>query len=202
MWEIKPTYVTFIIPSMGRESLNRAVQSLLELEDWDWRAIIVFDGVEPIKIPCIDYENDNHFIVLKTERLYHAGLVRNLALPIVDTRWTAFLDDDDFLTATYIGKLREFESRFPDRDIIIFTYKDIENGNTQPPAYLDHIVECSVGISFAIKTDFVQRNNIQFTKNGVEDFRFLRDCVSKGATYIITHSTQYFVGHRSAWGTN
>lgn len=201
MWKVKPDYVTFVIPTKGRDTLKKTIQSLLDQSDWNWRGYILFDGIEPIKInglsPDIDYLTDNHFIVKSCEYKGHAGLVRNEALPLVDTKWTAFLDDDDFLSPTYINALKRYDTSF--FDIVIFTYRDIENGNTQPPPYLDKIVRCNVGISFAIKTKFMQENNILFPLGGIEDYAFLESSVEKGGRYIITHSIQYYVGHRSAW---
>lgn len=203
MWEVKPDFVTFVIPTKGRASLRKAIQSLLNLGDWNWRCIVMFDGINPIPItnlnPDIDYLKDNHFVVKQCEHKGHAGLVRNEALPLVDTKWVAFLDDDDFVAETYISHLKYFDNKNPNTDIVIFTYVDIENGNTQPPNGLNYIKECNVGISFAIRNDFVKNNNILFTPSGVEDFRFLDECVKKGAKYLITHDVQYFVGHRSAW---
>lgn len=203
MWLVKPDFVSFIIPTKGRNSLKKTIQSLLDQTDWNWRGLIVFDGIDPIIIkdlnPNINYLIDNHFRVFSCEHKGHAGLVRNEVLNLVDTRWTAFVDDDDLLKPTYLNSLKRYENENPDKDIIIFTYRDIENGNTQPPSNLNYIKECNVGISFAIKTEFVQKNNILFTPGGVEDFRFLQDCVNKGANYLITHDIQYYVGHRSAW---
>jgi glycosyltransferase involved in cell wall biosynthesis len=199
MWEIKPSFVTFIIPTKGRPSLEKAIQSLLNLDDWNWRAIILFDGVESVEIKCVDYLNDNHFIVRKEEKIGHAGLLRNLAFPLIDTIWTAFLDDDDYLKETYITKLREYSSKNPELDIIIFTYKDVSNGNTQPPKGTTEFQCCNVGISFAIKTEFIRKYNILFPPGGVEDFAFLDVCRDLGAKYLVTNDIQYFVGRRSAW---
>lgn len=203
MWEIKPSFCTFVIPTKGRASLKKAIQSVLDQTDWNWRCTIVFDGIPPVEItglnPDIDYLKDNHFIVRSCDYKGHAGLVRNEALPLVDTYWTAFLDDDDFLKPTYLNRLKHYSDSNPDKDIIVFTYRDMENGNTQPPKNLNRLVRCNVGMSFAVKTDFIRDNNILFDYGVVEDFAFLNECANKGAKYLITHDVQYFVGHRSAW---
>ena len=39
--------ITFIIPSIGRPSLQRTINSLMDMKDPDWKAIIVFDGINP-----------------------------------------------------------------------------------------------------------------------------------------------------------
>ena len=40
------TLVTFIIPTIGRDSLQMAINSLYQQTIWDWKAIIIFDGIE------------------------------------------------------------------------------------------------------------------------------------------------------------
>lgn len=203
MWLIKPSYVSFITPTLGRQSLKRMIQSLLNLKDWNWRSYIIFDGIDPINItglnPDIDYLKDNNFIVSKVDKLGHAGLVRNTVLNKIDTEWIAFVDDDDSLKESYINSLRYYQSNNSDKDIIIFSYYDDINRNLQPPKHINYIKECNIGISFAIKTKFVQENKIAFTPFGVEDFRFLNDAVNKGAEYIITHDVQYNVHGRGVW---
>lgn len=203
MWELKPDFVSFIIPSKGRVTLKITLQSLLDQTSWNWLAYILFDGADPIHIhglsPDIDYLEDNYFKVGNCPRQGHAGLVRNKILPIIETRWTAFLDDDDYLKTTYVQKLLDYDSMNQDKDIIIFTYKDVENGNTRPPKNLNKIECCEVGISFAIKTEFIRKTGIRFSEGVLEDWKFLDACVNAGATYLITHDIQYFVGHRSVW---
>jgi hypothetical protein len=38
--------ITFIIPTIGRISLNETINSLYNLENKNWNAIIIFDGVK------------------------------------------------------------------------------------------------------------------------------------------------------------
>lgn len=47
--------ITFIIPTIGRETLGLSISSLLKQDTQNWKAIIVFDGIEP-NIKCIDPE--------------------------------------------------------------------------------------------------------------------------------------------------
>lgn len=203
MWLQKPNFCSFVTATLGRPSLKRTIQSLLNQNSWNWLSYIIFDGASPIEIkglnPDINYLNDNHFIVSKVDKLGHAGLVRNSVLDKIDTEWIAFVDDDDTLKETYIDKLIYYQNNNKDKDIIIFSYYDDINKNLQPPANLNYIKRCNVGISFAIKTKFVQNNNIKFIEGGIEDFEFLNDAVNKGANYLITHDVQYLVHGRGVW---
>jgi hypothetical protein len=49
-------FITFIIPTIGRKTLSNAIKSLLEQDDNNWNAIIIFDGVMNIELLNI---NDN-----------------------------------------------------------------------------------------------------------------------------------------------
>ena len=58
------TLVTFIIPTIGRDSLQMAINSLYQQTIWDWKAIIIFDGIEPnINI------SDPRIKILKCEKI-------------------------------------------------------------------------------------------------------------------------------------
>jgi glycosyltransferase involved in cell wall biosynthesis len=186
--------VTFIIPTLGRSTLERALESLKLQGVPDWKALVVYDANFDV-----NYESsDERITILKADVGGHAGLVRNYGIEKVQTDWMAFLDDDDWVEKTYVQKLRNYTARDP-YDIVIFTYKDATNGNTVPHRRLKRIEACKVGISFAARTEFVQSNNIRFTPYAVEDFRFLDECDKAGARYIITHDLQYHVGGIGGW---
>jgi glycosyltransferase involved in cell wall biosynthesis len=188
------TFVTFIVPTIGRKWLRRTLQSFIDQHDWNWKAIVVWDGIEP----NIDMGN-SHITNLIVPTTHHAGLVRNEAFPYVTTKWMAFVDDDDWVAPTYVDALKMYERHYPDRDLFSFTYLDRTNGNMQPPPGSSEIVACSIGISFAVKTQFVMDHNIRFTPFAIEDFRFLDDFKHAGGKYKITNDIQYFVGGRGGW---
>lgn len=187
--------VTFIIPTMGRASVKKAVESLEKQSLPNWKAIVAFDNNYEV-----NYNSTNDKVmVIKADKGGHAGLVRNFAFDYVTTDWIAFLDDDDWVAPTYVQKLRGYAISRPNLDLVIFTYKDVTNGNVIPHKNLKKIESCKVGISFAIKTEFVRQHHIKFTEYAVEDFRFLDDCEKAGANYFISHDLQYFVGGRGKW---
>jgi glycosyltransferase involved in cell wall biosynthesis len=187
----EPTFVTFVVPTMGRASLPRTVESIINQKDWNWKAVVMFDGREP------NYSTDNnHVLVTKCDHKSHAGLVRNEGMKLVTTDWLAFVDDDDWITNDYVDSLRNYSQ---DKDLVIFSYKDTKTGNVQPPPYHNDFVACNVGISFAVRTAFIIRNRIQFDTYSVEDFRFLDSCRQAGARYTLTHQIKYLVGGIGGW---
>lgn len=186
--------ITFITPSIGRATLQSTINSLNSLTRNNWRHIIIFDGVEPTVQP------NNRTVVLQVEKEGRgAGIVRNHAFDYVDTEWIGFVDDDDMLSKFYIERMEYWLNQVPDLDIIIFAYKDLSNGNVQPRIGTRDFVYCQVGISFAVRTDFVMENNIRFRAGGIEDFYFLDECRNAGAKYIITNEVQYYVSRRGVW---
>lgn len=187
----EPTFVTFITPTLGRPTLSRTINSIINQQDWDWKSVVMFDGKEP------NYSTDNdHIIVTRTADHLGAGQVRNEAMKLVTTDWIAFVDDDDWLELDYIDTLKQYCKY----DIVIFTYKDVKTGNVQPPIDSESSFRFgNVGISFAVKTDFLIKNNIKFREVPCEDYHFLDDCRNAGASYINTHLIKYWVGGRGEW---
>ena len=57
------TFITFIIPTIGRDSLKNSVNSLLNLKDNNWNALIIFDGIKNNLFDKFDkfdeYDKDN-----------------------------------------------------------------------------------------------------------------------------------------------
>lgn len=113
------TNITFIIPSVGRDTLHTTIDSLLKQTCSMWKAIVVFDGAEPSFQP-----EDDRFLILKIEKREKerdncAGYVRNYGIQFATTDWIAFVDDDDTLRDDYVERFIE-ESNNYDADVIIF----------------------------------------------------------------------------------
>jgi glycosyltransferase involved in cell wall biosynthesis len=189
-------FTTVIIPSLGRESLKKCIDSLKAQTDPDYKVIIVYDGA-PVNIFETDYEPGLVTTIQLPTRIGHAGLVRNVAIPLVTTPWISFLDDDDFFDPTYIERLKFWDSK--GYDLVSFTYKNLENGNTQPPLGSTEMRYCNIGISFSIKNDFVRKNNILFQNRGCEDYFLLDDARTAGAKWVVTNEILYWVSKRSVW---
>ncbi len=100
--------ITFIIPSLNRPTILRTVDSLLNQTNSNWKAIILYDGVDGT-----EFNNEK----IKTIRLPkkglmgpnngQSGLVRNEGIKIADTEWIGFLDDDDTIHPNYVQTLSE-----------------------------------------------------------------------------------------------
>ena len=182
--------ITFIIPSIGRDSLKYSIESLKNQTCENWKAIIVFDGC---KNSLDKNVIDNRFSVYEIDKtscvITHASEVRNYAIQYVDTKWIAFLDDDDtisndyveyFLKQTNIFQFDLFIYRMINKDLKIF-----------PSLESKDIIPCDIGISFiAKKTIF---DSIQFKNSHCEDYDFLNLVKNNKHLILISNTIKYFV---------
>jgi glycosyltransferase involved in cell wall biosynthesis len=179
--------ITFIIPTIGRPTLSRTINCLLEQSNPNWNAIIVFDGVKSINYP------DSRIKSVSIPKIGYtncAGLVRNSAIKIADTEWIGFVDDDDTISQDYVEKFEEEIKLNPNAKCIIFRMKTkFDPDKVLPAPNHTNFIKNKVGISFAIKKDL----NILFEPSITEDY-FLLDKIRKNNhPMIISPYVTYFV---------
>lgn len=100
------TSVTVILPTLGRASLSRSIQSI---------ANQTFLGIEVIVIDDSPEQEVNYLSPIKIFRTGGGkgpSYARNLGIEHARTNWVAFLDDDDFWLPTHIEDLLNFCSRY------------------------------------------------------------------------------------------
>lgn len=192
-------FITFIIPTIGRKSLNDSIKSLLEQTNTSWNALIIFDGIK-----CNINIDDNRIKILEidkvgnSEKKNYAGYVRNIGIKHIIknselnniSEWFAFLDDDDYLSKDYIERLIEELNINNQIEICIFRMK-YENGYILPTKYDKSIIKNKVGISFAIKKNVAQ--NIIFKNNPFEDYMFLKEAEINKYKILISSYVTYFI---------
>ncbi len=182
--------ITFIIPTVGRPTLQRSINSLLAQTNRNWKCIVVFDGID-----TIDY-NDPRIKSIRIEKTgsvgqYHgmAGLVRNYGLAICDTEWIGFLDDDDTLDPNYVECLF---NKYTDSDLVIWRMM-FDSGYVVPSFDNEALIHGNVGISFCYKNKF---ENLFFDENrDGEDLDLVRKIINRSNKYVITKEVYYKVNH-------
>jgi hypothetical protein len=190
------TIITFIIPTIGRESLIDSLNSLINQDNNNWKALVIFDGIES---KCLI--DDNRIEYLKTSKLgdqhikSKAGLVRNYGIKYIhenniETEWIGFLDDDDTLSNNYITKLKE-EILFNNNIEVCIFRMCYSNGYVLPTISDKNIIRGKVGISFSIKK-YISKD-ILFNNNPFEDFFYLKELQIKKYKIIISSYVTYFV---------
>jgi glycosyltransferase involved in cell wall biosynthesis len=194
--------VTFVIPSIGRPTIDRALTSILSQKNSNWRVLIVYDGVpesHTIKDPRIEW--------IRSEKQGSAGATRNSALPKIQTEWIAFLDDDDAVSSDYVDRLLEMSAVTPAPDIVVFRMKFVSNGTILPSLQSSASLQKSfVGISFAIRKDVFA--DVPFKPVHAEDFYLLQDAHQAGKTILLSKYLTYAirpsdndVGNPAFWET-
>ena len=179
--------VTFIIPSKGRPSLSNTIESLKNQSKNIWKAIIIFDGINPTII-----EHDSRITIMTIEkkgRLNYAAQVRNAGILKVNTKWVAFVDDDDRLTEDYLERFEQEVKK--NSDIIIF--RMVSNNQIIPPFEHTDFIKDNVGISFAAKTSLFKNDNFWFEESRTEDFDLLDRFRSNGKSIILSKYITYIV---------
>jgi len=190
---INNIFITFIIPTIGRNTLYNSIKSLINQDDDNWNAIIIFDGIK--KIDFINLINNDNKIkcieIDKIEGKNSAGLVRNIGLNYCfNSEWIGFLDDDDTISTDYISKLKHEIYLNPKMDVCVFRMA-YSNGCILPNKSVKNIEICKIGISFAIKREISEE--VKFQNNLCEDYFYLKELQNKNYKIILSSYTTYFV---------
>lgn len=184
--------VTVIIPSIGRTTLKRALNSLQNQSNNSWLALVGFDGVnppQPLQDSRVTYVYLNQKIGGGAN---HGGEVRNKLIPLVITDWVCFLDDDDTFRPHYMDSLVGELTLNQDADCIVFRMSyDINDSRVLPPPNTKNPQICQVGISFAVKKSFLIKNQIEFSNGSFEDFYFLQSIENANGKIIFSKEITY-----------
>jgi len=192
------TLVTFIIPTIGRDSLIQSITSLQNQTNQNWKAIVIFDGIEPtisiddkrITITQCDKSGTSE-IVNGLTKSNGAGNVRNFGIKMCETEWIAFLDDDDTLAHTYLETLFNEIDLCYNVDVVIFRMTHPEYG-VLPKVSSINFHQYEVGISFAIKRKIFS-NDICFESSHDEDYNLLCKIRDRGHKMVMSPYVKYFV---------
>lgn len=157
---------TFIIPSVDRPTLQRAIDSAAK------------------QAP---------YLVKVDEKRIGAGAIRNNLVRQAKTEWVSFLDDDDTVTEDYVDRLKEEAEKHPEADLIIF--REYLISDLMDDMYPDHFIWQvpmvhwgQIGISFSVKREVAMKH--PFLSEPNEDFHFVRRVEEAG--YNI-HFSKYIV---------
>lgn len=182
--------ITFIIPTIGRESLIDAIESIQKQTIPYWKTIIIFDGIKSnIKI------EDNRITIIEIEKkgknINNAGNVRNVGMELVDTEWIAFLDDDDYIEVDYIETFYRELELVKDIDVLIFRMINHDN-QIFPYLQSNNFYKGEVGISFVMRKKLIDYGYI-FEPNDFEDYELLNKLRNDNYKIMISPYIKYIV---------
>jgi hypothetical protein len=191
-----PAIVTFILPTIQRPSLQRAITSLQQQTCRAWKAIILFDGCQPMVniLPSLKDPRLMFASIVKTGTVSavhsKAGYVRNVGLHWVQTPWVGFLDDDDRLAPDYVERLQEECHITPTADLIVFKMNDKKL--ILPPPSSTQLVKNEVGISFAYRSSLIQEG-FRFVSSEHEDYHLVHAIYRAGKQVVLSPYVTYVV---------
>lgn len=210
------TYCTFIIPTKGRATLQRALDSVFNQTDPAWMIMMALDGTDR-EMPLLNFPS----LVMTARLALHAaprtdsaGMTRNAAMKTVldgddywRGKWFAFLDDDDRVHPQYVESLRWADRQRQEQgiqpDVIVFRMSHPQLGILPP---WDHeqpsdLTWGQVGISYAITQQYVKEHDSFFKREnlgnpgeqGNEDIELLCRLREQGAEIFLSSAVTYFV---------
>ena len=191
------SFVTFIVPTIGRDTLARTLRSLLAQTDTDWKAIVVADYVRHFQLPIGDPRFFLFPLRVKLGEGHQSGLVRNCGLALNVSPWCGFVDDDDRLDAQYVEWLRQ-ESDGSDLFVFRMAYSPPREDKVETiPRSTDvaGLKQAEVGISFAVRRQFQQDHDVWFATEEFEDWLFIKRCLDFHAKVRISEHVGYYVRH-------
>ncbi len=152
---------TFIIPSVDRPSLIRAVESAKKT------------GAEALY--QIDYDKRGR------------SWIRNNLIQQATTPWVSFLDDDDTVYCDYVERLQEEVNAHPEAEVIHFREYFMPTGHLFPTW---PVVEWgNVGISFSVKRELALQ--FPFIEQPYEDFKFVENLHLRGYVVYFSKYVTY-----------
>jgi len=186
--------ITFIVPTIGRISLLQTLESIESQTIDKWKAIIVFDNVEPSQEIKTKLDSNKLFsyIVLPHklgQRRNNAGMVRNIGIHMATTEWVGFVDDDDSLMPNYVERVTKEISECPAVDCIIF--RMLYQTYVIPHYLINILKKENVGISFCYKT--AMRAKFNFEAGDHEDYELLDAFKMAGKKMILSNYVTYRV---------
>lgn len=201
--------ITFIIPSVNRNTLYKTILSILNQTITNWKIIILFDGCIPEDPLLQGLLNNKRILSLyikkrgeeSNEKGGHgrAGEVRNIGMKLVTTPWIGFVDDDDQLDTKYIENVLIEINETKNVDVVLF--RMIQDYTIIPSISCRELKEGEVGISFAIKTSLV-RSGYVFEQSCIEDFTFIKQLENHHKKIVISPFISYYVQNSSSYNIN
>lgn len=194
------SFVTFIIPSKGRDTIDRTIQSLLNQTHILWNAVIVFDGEQQLTSATSGYLSDpriRNCTIPKMGESNFAATLRNYGMSRDKcSEWFAFVDDDDVLSPEYVTRLLEESKLNKLVEAVIFrmsvTYPD---GPHIFPSQEDAMFQKNrVGISFAIKRRLFEAG-LWFQPSSAEDFLLLKRMFDANTKIVMSPYVTYYAGN-------
>lgn len=182
--------ITFILPTLGRDSLKKSIESIINQTNKKWKAIVIFDGCQINKNLIVEHNQISYYEIEKSDGVINqASSVRNYGLKFVKTQWVGFLDDDDTIASDYVDFFYKEMNLF---HCDVYVYRMINKDLTIFPSLKSkNIIPCDIGISFICTLKLFE--SISFQNSHCEDYDFLKKVFDAKKLIIFSNTIKYFV---------
>lgn len=184
--------MNIIIPTLGRPSLKKSLQSLINQTTDNWSAYVIFDGVKINDDLIIEHENIHYFEIEKTNGIINqASDVRKIGIEKInnDYQWIGFLDDDDTIANDYV---EYFLNEVKVIQLDVYVYRMINKEQQIFPSLKSKDIQpCDIGISFIVHKNVFQ--DIQFENSHCEDYDFLKKVYDQKKLIMFSSCIKYFI---------
>lgn len=134
-------FCSTIIPTIGRQTLARAVESVLRQETaHPFEVIVVNDTGRPL--PAAPWQQDRRVSMLTTTQVERC-VARNAGAAIANGRYLHFLDDDDYLLPGALAAWADLAASQPQGDWLLGATQLVDRAN-QPQLCLRHAMQGNV----------------------------------------------------------
>ena len=136
-------FISTIIPTIGRDTLSRAVQSVLnqQFHDMDFEVIVVNDSGKPL--PELGWQDAYNLQIIDTNRR-ERSVARNVGAAVARGKYLHFLDDDDWILPNAFIRFWELTQQ-KKAGIYYGGYRFVDSiGNTLEECYPDESGNCFI----------------------------------------------------------
>ena len=201
----------FIIATIGRLSLNAAINSALD-QKCDTLIVVVFDNEDIVKIV-----NHSDVVYLKTDQHVWGEGARQFGVDWciannVKSKFLSYLDDDDIILPSYTESLEKFNAW----DIVVHSMKIFENGRIVPEQGYNTNLNLSevervkiatqpliinyVGLTYSLKWE--KAKHIKWNSAVPPDFNYINNACKSGLSHFKTGIISYHQLTRGLTGSH
>ena len=201
----------FIIATIGRLSLNAAINSALD-QKCDTLIVVVFDNEDIVKIV-----NHSDVVYLKTDQHVWGEGARQFGVDWciannVKSKFLSYLDDDDIILPSYTESLEKFNAW----DIVVHSMKIFENGRIVPEQGYNTNLNLSevervkiatqpliinyVGLTYSLKWE--KAKHIKWNSAVPPDFNYINTACKSGLSHFKTGIISYHQLTRGLTGSH
>lgn len=206
-----PVFCSVVIPTIGRVTLERAIQSVLAQEGGagNFEVIVVNDSGQPL--PAADWQRAGCVRLVTTNRR-ERSVARNTGAALARGDYLCFLDDDDWLLPGALGALERLARRAPQAAWLYGGIQVVgDNGNTLGEVNSGLNGNCLVQIlggawaplqaSLIRSTAFFEIGGFEASICGTEDLDLCRRVALRG-DFANTPATLACLQRGSGWHTS